>query len=65
MPAGEADATRLPLRSRDVVEAEIGSILVQVGPLLEETARQCRLASRQFEVRWQDLDTARGFSRTR
>ncbi len=107
MPAGEADAARLRLGSRDVVEAEIESFLVQVrgyrqlqpnqvnrqlagesarltelwihlhrvegcdrtlkqvrtmqvGPLLEETVRQCRLASRQFEARRQDLDTSRG-----
>jgi hypothetical protein len=36
----------------------------QVGPLFEETVRQCRVASRQFEARRQDLDTARGFSCT-
>jgi hypothetical protein len=108
VPDSAADAARLRLGSRGLVEAEIDSILaqargywqlepdevmrqvagqsarltelwihlhrvegrdrtfkqvrtMQVGPLLEEMDRQFRLASRQLEVRRQDLDTARGF----
>ena len=47
------------IEGRDRTYKQIRTL--QCTPLLEELDRQFRIASRQVEIRRQDIDTARGF----